>query len=220
MARNPVGEIRLVGQQDGGFAGRNVVQSFVEIGGFAENVVHSCQPKSPTIALDGHGLVGEDMNSLRGQSICNAIGIGEYIMISQHSPETVGRLEIAEQPGTRLGCRCRRGMFAKERHRHEIASQYDQLGTESIDYGDCRTDRVNREVGIVMEVAEQRDIESVEVSRPAAQTNFAPHELWAIGLNENSVRSESGYTRARCETYEFSSVNRKKRQSMFWVLRF
>jgi hypothetical protein len=132
----------------------------------------------------------------------------------------MGRLQAAEQVCARL-----RGIgsllrIAQGRLGHEIAGQHDQIGMQIIDEGNGRPDRVNGEVRVVMEIAEQGDIESVEVGWPPPQPNFAPHELWAIRLNENAVGAERGNTRARCQTDELSPVNRKQWQSVFWVLRY
>jgi hypothetical protein len=217
VTRNCISIVGLMRQQNGSFTSRNVVQGLGEVCRFAEHVVYPRQPEAHAVALNGDGLIGKHFNSLGAQRAGNPIGIGECIMVPQHSPESMGRLQPPEQMGARLGNIGSLRMLTKKRLGHEITGQNDQFRMQLIDEGNGGTDRVDREVRVVMEVAEQCDVESVEVRWPATQPNFASHKLWAIGLNEQAVGAERGNTRARCETDELSPVNRKQWQSVFWA---
>jgi hypothetical protein len=75
--------------------------------------------------------------------------------------------------------------------------------------------RVNREVRVVMEIAQKRDGEAIETRRPASQVNLLFDELKAIGLDEDSVCGESTDSRGRCEPDQISAADTKRCQSVF-----
>jgi hypothetical protein len=80
---------------------------------------------------------------------------------------------------------------------------------------DGSANRMNGKVGIVVEVAQKRDGEAIKPRRPSAKANLLPHELQAIGLEQNSIGGERSNSRTRCEPDEISSADTKRCQSVF-----
>lgn len=69
-------------------------------------------------------------------------------------------------------------------------------------------------IGIVMEVTEQRDRETIQSLGPAPEGNLLAYDSRTVGLDQRGISSESGHTSGRCEADKFPPGRRKKRQSV------
>lgn len=154
MTSDAIGIIRLMHHQNCGFSRRNVLQRRIHVGCFPQHIVNTAQPETRAIGFDWRGLIRENSNSLRLKRSCDAIRISECVVVPHHSPNTVRSFQVLKDCGAGLGVGCTFRWISPKRHRNEISRQQDELRSQSIHNVDRRSNRMNREIRIVMEVAE------------------------------------------------------------------
>ena len=210
-------EVRIVGlvhQQDRGFAGRNVLQCGVEIGGSSEDVVDSAKPESTSIGFDRNGLIGQDLNSFRAKRAGHYARVGEYVMVPHDRPQTVAGVQFLQHLSARLGGRGSLGRVTEQRYRNEIPGQHDQFGMQFIHQVNCSAERVNREIGIVVEVAEKGDGKTIQAGGPTTKSNVLAHDSGTVGLDQDGVRGDRSYASGRCKPNKLSPIEGENSQSL------
>lgn len=63
MSGDVIGVVGFVGHQNDGLAGRYIVESCLDVGGFLEDILYPAKPKACAIALDRNRLIRQNRNS-------------------------------------------------------------------------------------------------------------------------------------------------------------
>src|ERR1700758_4826512 len=137
------------------------MQGFVEIRSFFQHVIHARQPEPAPVSLDRGGLIRQDLTSLAAKRIRHSAGICDRVMIPHYSPQAMWGPHFRQHLRARFGERGRFGVATNGWCRDKIAGQYDQVRTQAIDDAHRSFDGMDRKYWVVVEIAEQRDGESV-----------------------------------------------------------
>jgi hypothetical protein len=113
------------------------------------------------------------------------------VVVAKDGPQAVRRGELAQEAGARLGRECASAVMAAPGNRNKIAGEHDEIGTETIHDGDGGVQRVDGEVRIVMEIADEGDGEASEAFRPTGQKEILANDVGVVGLEQDSIRGES-----------------------------
>src|ERR1700674_1416976 len=73
---------------------------------------------------------------------------------------------------------------------------------------------MNREIRIVMKVAEEGDAEARQSGRPTPKRNFFANNSRTVWLYQHSIGGNASQASGRCDADKFSPGNREKRQSV------
>ena len=212
MAGHIIGVVRLVRQQNRRFVTGHRVKGRVQVGGPAQDIIDTREPEPAAVGFNRSRLIGEDLNSPAAQRACDNIWIGREVVISRNRPQAVRSLHLPEQVGARFGGHCCSSVIfvsPEDRRGDEISGNCDQVGAKTVDQADRRMKGMLGKIGVVVEVAEQRDRESVHLGRPAAKSDILAHDARTIGLDENRVGGDGGDSSNRRETNELPSVSGK-----------
>jgi len=94
-------------KQDYSVVGGDTKQRFRDVGGPAENVVHTRQPEARTIVLNRLGLILKHSNALGLHGARNFLGVGIAVMISQYRPQPVRSAHLADDLAQGFGGKMR-----------------------------------------------------------------------------------------------------------------
>lgn len=208
IACNAVGKIRLMRQQDEWLRCRNFLDGSGQIRRAVEDIVNASEPESAAVSFDCDGFIIQNMNAILLQGRRDVLGIGSGIVISQDGPQSMRRAKLFQQFGTGFGGR---GGIAHPTYawvRDKVAGQDDEVGMEVVDFANRMPDGMNRKIRIVMKVAEQRDLESVEPRGPAAEINVFANDSREIGCDQNRVCSNSANSGGYCPLQKLPAVKR------------
>src|SRR5258708_10341833 len=126
--------------------------------------------------------------------------IGGLVVIAQHCPQTMRSGHLAQQAGAWLSGERGFSIVSNEWGRNEISGEHNQIGTEIVDHGDRGVQWVDRKIRVVMEIAEQRDGESIHALRPARQEKVLAHNARAVRFEQDGIPGKryraSGSSRA------------------------
>src|SRR5579872_694891 len=92
MPCNVIRIIRLMRHQNGRFVGRDVVQRLIQVCRLSENIIDAGKPEPSTVSFDWYRLIDQHRNPLPSQRAGDAFGIGEHIVVPEHSPDSVRSL--------------------------------------------------------------------------------------------------------------------------------
>ena len=183
IARDIVGIIRLMGQQNYRFIRGNIVQSGLKIGAPFEHIVHATQPKARAVAFDGNRSIVQDLNSNATKRVCNPVRISQGVVVSHHRPQTVRRLHLPQQLSARFCGRSGLCTVAEVGHGDEISGQHDECRMQVVDDVDRGSQRMDRKIWIVMKITEERDGEAFQPRRPTPERNLFANDAGMVGLD-------------------------------------
>lgn len=162
MARNLIGKIGLVNDNDLRFVLRNASERLVDIGGMLNYVIDTDDPNALPVPLKWQGSIAQNLDAVAREDLIDHIAAVVMVVIAKHSQHWTFS-EPLKNLGTRFGMtRVRDSVMAKQWRRDEVAGQDDQIWLE-------RTSDLNRtfhlwlsNVRAEMDVGDLGDAESVE----------------------------------------------------------
>ncbi len=185
-----IGEVWFMGEQNYSFSGGDAVHGLRQVGGSAHYIVHTGQPETRAVLLDGLRLVGQHLDVLGLESAGYMFGIGAVIMVSQDSPEAVRRGQLAQEARAGLGGERSLRRVADRGHGDEVSSERDQVRMKIVHHGNRSAQGMNREIRIVVEIAEHGDGEAIQPFGPALKAKLLPHNARKVRSEKDSVSDD------------------------------
>jgi hypothetical protein len=124
-------------------------------------------------------------------------GVGGIIVVSHDGPEAVRRGHLAQETSTGLGGERGFRFVSYQGHGDKVSGEGDQIGVKAVDHGDGGAQRVDREIRIVVEIAEHGDSEAIQPFRPARQEKLLADDARPVRgqqerISDNRERTGGG----------------------------
>jgi hypothetical protein len=111
--------------------------------------------------------------------------IGAAIVVAQDGPEAVRRGHLAQEASAWFGGERCFPLVSNQGGRNKVSGEHDQVGTKAADHSDRGMQGMNRKIGIVMEIAEQSDRETIQPLRPTWQKKILAHNARTIRFEQD-----------------------------------
>jgi len=93
--------------------------------------------------------------------------VGVLIVVSHDGPKAMRRSHLSQEASTWLGCERGFPDISERGRGNKVAGEHNQVGTKTVDDGNSGVQRMDREVWVVMKIAEQSDRKTIQLFRPA-----------------------------------------------------
>jgi len=195
-----VSEVWFVRKQDHRVADRNSRKRLPKVSFAGQNILYACKPQSSTGTRERDGRIAENLNANSSQGCLDVVRIRETIVVAKHRPHSVRSAETLQDMRTGIGLpgrtsECRQ--IFENRRADKVPRQHHQIGGEFVRHANGGLDRDHRKVGIVVEVTQLDDGETVELAGQATESNFDAGEREVVGLVNDCVRRDRQTTGGR-----------------------
>jgi hypothetical protein len=211
--RGFIGEVGFMRKQNNGFAGGNAAQRLGEVGGVAENVIHAGQPKARAVSLDWLRLVRQNLNVLGLERAGHVFGVGGVVVVSEDGPEAVRGSDLAQETGTGFGCERCSSCVTENWESDKIPSKYDQIGMKGVHHWNGGEQGMDREIRVVVEIADEGDGETIKSQRPARQQKVPAHNARTIRREEDGIAGDRNCAGGCGAAKKLASCRGNKRQT-------
>src|SRR5690242_16721141 len=177
--RDPIGEMRLVGEQHYGFRTRNFLQGVLEIVSAGHGVINACEPQAGAILFQSKRLIAQKVKAAAAQDFGYEVGVGVVVMIAEHGKHA--------QAGTQRGKNLRAGfsvvgggrivLAGKGSLADEVAGENHEIGLQLVGQPHGGVDDTDVDVTVVVEIAELDDAQAVKMAWQASQADFQAGNL-------------------------------------------
>src|SRR5690348_3262313 len=164
---DPIGEIRLVGEQHYRFRSRNFLQGEAEIVSAGHGIVDACEPQTGAILFQSERLIAQNVKAAAAQDFGNEVRVGVVVMVAKYGKNAQAWTKRGKDLGAGFGiARCRRIVLAgKGSLADEIAGEHHEIGLQLVGEADGRVDNTEVNVTVVVEIAELDDAQTVKMAR-------------------------------------------------------
>jgi hypothetical protein len=187
-----IGEVRLMGQQDGAVLRGNSSQCLIEIRTAFEHIINSSYPDACSCTLNVEVVITQDGDPVHFQRSRDCPSI--VIVISEDAKDAQRSTQVAQYLGTRLRMMGCAGVTSERGHRDVIAGQCDEVGLLFI----CGSYRISNELStrlrIMMKVAEVGNGKPVKLARQARQPDLGSFKNRPTRLDQRRISGNAQQT--------------------------